>query len=184
MLFRAADLRRIEAGEVQVAFRRWKRPTVRAGGTLQSRAGRLAIDDVRRVTRRQITDAEARRAGRPDRRTLLAELDRRDEGDLWRVAFHLSGEEDPRVALRSAPVDDDLVARVARWSWAHETLALIARHPERRAADLAELTGREKLPFKADVRRLKALGLTESLPVGYRLSPRGQTVLARLERRS
>ncbi len=34
--------------------------------------------------------------------------------------------------------------------------------------------------FKLNVRKLKALGLTESLEVGYRLSPRGRTVLARL----
>jgi hypothetical protein len=31
--------------------------------------------------------------------------------------------------------------------------------------------------FKADVRKLKELGLTESLEVGYRLSPRGRAVL-------
>jgi hypothetical protein len=35
-------------------------------------------------------------------------------------------------------------------------------------------------PFKRRVRQLKELGLTESLEVGYRLSPRGRTVLARL----
>jgi hypothetical protein len=42
---------------------------------------------------------------------------------------------------------------------------------------LAERFGRERLPFKADVRKLKALGLTESLEVGYRLSPRGRAYL-------
>jgi hypothetical protein len=40
--------------------------------------------------------------------------------------------------------------------------------------------GREKLPFKRDVRKLKELGLTESLLVGYRLSPRGRALLAGL----
>ena len=49
-----------------------------------------------------------------------------------------------------------------------------------RAADLAPLLGRERLPFKRDVRKLKELGLTESLEVGYRLSPRGRAVLDRL----
>ena len=34
------------------------------------------------------------------------------------------------------------------------------------------------LPFKRRVRQLKELGLTESLEVGYRLSPRGGAVLA------
>ena len=33
---------------------------------------------------------------------------------------------------------------------------------------------REIAPFKADVRKLKELGLTESLRIGYRLSPRGR----------
>jgi len=35
-----------------------------------------------------------------------------------------------------------------------------------------------RLPFKANVRKLKALGLTESLEVGYRLSPRGEALLS------
>jgi hypothetical protein len=48
------------------------------------------------------------------------------------------------------------------------------------AGELATRVGREMLPFKADVRKLKELGLTESLEVGYRLSPRGRAVLTRL----
>ncbi len=39
-----------------------------------------------------------------------------------------------------------------------------------------------KAPFKVDVRKFKEMGLTESLDVGYRLSPRGRAVLARLDR--
>ena len=46
-----------------------------------------------------------------------------------------------------------------------------------RAADLAEAVGRERLPFKRDVRKLKELGLTESLETGYRLSPRGRALM-------
>ena len=49
-----------------------------------------------------------------------------------------------------------------------------------RAGDLADELGLERLAFKTDVRKLKALGLTESLPVGYRLSPRGQAWLDQL----
>jgi hypothetical protein len=45
---------------------------------------------------------------------------------------------------------------------------------------LARALGAEKMRFKQDVRKLKELGLTESLEVGYRLSPRGQAVLALL----
>ena len=43
---------------------------------------------------------------------------------------------------------------------------------------LADEAGQERFSFKTRVRRLKALGLTESLPVGYRLSPRGRAFLA------
>ena len=59
-------------------------------------------------------------------------------------------------------------------------LALIAANPERRAPDLAASLGRETLPFKRDVRKLKELGLTESLAVGYRLSARGRALLRSL----
>ena len=48
----------------------------------------------------------------------------------------------------------------------------------RAAADLAATFGRETQPFKLDVRKLKNLGLTLSLEVGYRLSPRGEAYLA------
>ncbi len=58
-------------------------------------------------------------------------------------------------------------------------LALIERHPETKAAELAEQIGREPPAFKRDVRKLKELGLTESLERGYRLSPRGRAVLGR-----
>ncbi len=58
-------------------------------------------------------------------------------------------------------------------------LRLIGDRPGVRAGDLAAELGRERLAFKADVRKLKALGLTESLEVGYRLSPRGRAYLAR-----
>ena len=56
----------------------------------------------------------------------------------------------------------------------HKKLKLGQRPP---LADLAASLGMEKLPFKRDVRKLKELGLTESLPVGYRLSPRGRAYL-------
>jgi Mn-dependent DtxR family transcriptional regulator len=65
----------------------------------------------------------------------------------------------------------------AHGAWTRRTLKLIADRPATRAADLAEALGQERLPFKANVRKLKALGLTESLEVGYRLSPRGRAYL-------
>jgi len=182
VLFRQDVLRRIGDGEVTLAFRRWRRPTVKAGGTLRTNAGVLAIDSVEVVDERDVTDADALRAGAPDRETVLREGPR--DRPLYRVEFRLAGP-DPRIALRrrrtiGAEERAEIDARLARFDaasrhgpWTGQVLALIAEHPGTRAPDLAASLGRETAPFKADVRKLKELGLTESLEVGYRLSPRG-----------
>ena len=183
MLFRLETLRGIEAGEVTLAFRRWRHPTVRAGGTLRTRVGVLAIESVEPVKEAAISDAEARRAGAADRAELIAQL--RPEGTLYRIEFRLAGP-DPRIALRErADLDDEeraaIDARLAHFDaasrhgpWTARVLDLIAERPATRAPELAAELGRETAPFKADVRKLKELGLTESLERGYRLSPRGR----------
>jgi hypothetical protein len=63
--------------------------------------------------------------------------------------------------------------------WTAAVLEVIAARPGVRATDLAASFGRETQPFKLDVRKLKNLGLTISLEVGYRLSPRGEAYLKR-----
>ena len=74
---------------------------------------------------------------------------------------------------------DRLDAASTHGPWTRTTLALIRDHPGLVSTRLAELVDRERFAFKADVRKLKALGLTESLEVGYRLSPRGRAYLDR-----
>ena len=103
---------------------------------------------------------------------------------------------DPRVALRAqtAPTAAELAQLRARLDrldaaapegpWTRRALEAIRSHEGRRAADLCRQVGQERLAFKVNVRKLKALGLTESLEVGYRLSPRGHAVLAAWERES
>jgi hypothetical protein len=110
-----------------------------------------------------------------------------DDLVVLRIAFH---REEPTAPVPLPPLDDDAIdarldrldARSPTGPWTRATLDLIARRPGVRAADLAAELGRERLPFKADVRKLKRLGLTESLEVGYRLSPRGRAVVDRLRR--
>lgn len=58
--------------------------------------------------------------------------------------------------------------------WTESVLVPVHAEPGRRAGDLAAAAGRELLPYKTDVRKLKALGPTVSPLVGYRLSPRGE----------
>ena len=60
-----------------------------------------------------------------------------------------------------------------RGPWTRQTLALIEARPGVRAEELAGELGWEQQPFKINVRKLKELGLTESLEIGYRLSSRG-----------
>lgn len=173
MLIRVADWERIRSGEITLQFRRWKRPTVRAGGTLRTSLGVLAIDAVDVVSR--VSRAEAVAAGFDSVRSLMSSVDGR-EGSLYRIRLRFVGE-DPRIAMRESSDVDGVQVSDAGVA----LLRLIAANPGVRAADLAASVGREKLPFKADVRKLKAKGLTESLEVGYRLSPRGEAYLRSLE---
>lgn len=189
MLFRKRDLERIAAGSVTLAFRRWDRPHAKPGSRMRTAVGVVAIDAVEPVSEAELDDEAARRAGYDGRAELLSDLDRYQGGRLFRIEVRLAGA-DPRIGLREqAELDPDelasLRARLARmdarsshgpWTWA--TLRLIAERPAVRAGDLAVSLGRERLPFKSDVRKLKELGLTESLEVGYRLSPRGRALLA------
>ena len=193
MLLRRATLEGVVEGRITLAFRRWRRPTVRAGGELRTALGVLAIEAVDEIDECDITDDAARRAGYASRDELLAELRRRPEGCLYRVALRFAGD-DPRTAVRGQEdLDDDAVvaiaARLARFDrasrhgpWTEAVLRLIARSPAVRAPDLAASLGRETQPFKRDVRKLKELGLTESLETGYRLSPRGRAWLAACDR--
>ena len=195
MLLKRDTLEGIAEGRITLAFRRWKRPTVRAGGELRTSIGVLAIDAVDAIGEADITENDADSAGHPSRAALIAELNRRPEGRLYRVALHLAGD-DPRAALREQGALDDedvaaIGARLARFDrasrhgpWTETVLRLIEASPGVRAPDLAASLGRETQPFKRDVRKLKELGLTESLKVGYRLSPRGRAWLATLDRDS
>ena len=188
MLFRRAFLDGIASGEITVAFRRWTRPTVRAGGTLKTAVGVLAIEAVERVPAEAITEAEARRAGWTSLSALMAELDARDQGEIHRVELRLAGP-DPRIALRERAdlSGEELAAlrkRLARLDaaspagpWTLAVLRLIDRNPGVRAGDLAPQVSQERAAFKVNVRKLKASGLTESLETGYRLSPRGRALL-------
>lgn len=186
MLISEDDLEAIVSGRVDTAFRRWVRPTVKAGGTLTTVAGILAIDAVDVVALNAVSGEDLARAGF-DARVSLDDMLGDRKGSLYRIRLRYLGE-DPRVALRDSAelsdADADAIGQtIARMDgatpWVHRTLQLIGERPGQPAQALADALGMEKLKFKSNVRRLKALGLTESLDVGYRLSPRGKAWLAR-----
>jgi hypothetical protein len=175
VLFKRRQLDGIAAGTVTLAFRRWERPRVKAGTRLRTAVGVVAIDAVQEVD--DVTTDEARRAGVTSRAEALGEG---RSGRLYRIELRFEGA-DPRIALRAGePTPEDFRRLERMGPWTYGVLRAIADKPGVRAADLAAGLGREKRPFKADVRKLKELGLTESLPTGYRLSPRGRAVLLSL----
>lgn len=183
----------IAEGAVTMAFRRWKIQQVLAGRRYRTAGGIIEVDEVGTVDGSSITDEEAKAAGHADAAALLSNLPERDGLPLYRVRFHVVSEPDPRTLL----ADNDLLApddivqinlrldRLDRASshgpWTRQVLEAIAANPGRRAPDLAAWFGRETQPFKIDVRKLKNMGLTLSLSVGYRISPRGDSYLKHLD---
>jgi hypothetical protein len=180
MLFRQDVLQGIADGRVTLAFRRWRRAPPVEGATLLSPVGVLRVEGVSIVEEGDITAEDVRRTGMsPDAlRVSIA-----GDGTLLRIELRLVGA-DPRIGLREALPDaadvDAIIAKLA--PWAARYLQLIGAQPAVVSHTLARQAGGVDLPtFKRRVRQLKALGLTESLEIGYRLSPRGRAVLQRLD---
>jgi hypothetical protein len=179
----------IRDGSITVLFRRWRRRQVTTGNVYRTAAGRLIVESVNEVSPDRIRTADAMAAGYATVDDALADL-RGDEADpLYLVRLRLVDEPDPREVLAndtdlSTSDIEEIGTRLARYDntsargpWTDETLDIIRRRPAIRAGDLADELGREMLPFKVDVRKLKNLGLTFSLEKGYRLSPRGEAYL-------
>jgi hypothetical protein len=180
-------------GTIDRAFRRWERPRVRPGGSQRTAIGVIGFESVEVVQPDELDEEDALGAGFRSLPELRAFSERRTDRDLYRIRLRLLGP-DPRVELRETlPTGaelEEIERRLARLdgasrhgAWTQAVLAAIGEGPGLPAAELAASFGREKLPFKLDVRKLKELGLTESLRPGYRLSPRGEAVLARLSER-
>ena len=189
MLIKQETLKRVADGSVTLAFRRWRRPTVQSGGTLLTTVGQVSVDTVDEVEIGDITELDVVAAGFSDLKKLHDRLESYTEGSLYRIALHLAGP-DPRIALReTVPGDlrviEEIEHRLARWDqasksgpWTESVMSTIQSRGAVRAGDLASEAGMERDRFKANVRKLKGLGLTMSLEVGYRLSPRGEAVLS------
>lgn len=185
MLFRQDALDRIRDGRVSVVFRRWRQARVRAGSRLRTMIGLVEVRSVTAVA--DVTDDDAARAGYDSAEALRADIPGDADRQLFRIEVGFAGA-DPRIELRertdSSEEDLKRLARMdagRRGPWTGRVLALIAERPAVRAGDLyADAGYPDMLSFKRDVRRLKELGLTESLPVGYRLSPRGAAAFTRM----
>jgi hypothetical protein len=200
MLFKQRFHAGIRDGSITRTVRTWKTPKVKPGGTYRlGAAGALEVRRVAEVALSDVTAADATRCGFADRDELVRELQRTSKTKLTarsrvcRVDFRFVAVEDPRAARRrdaSASALDEVAARLERMDrlsrrgpWTKKVLELVARHPRVAASKLAPRLDRETRAFKADVRKLKELGLTVSHETGYSLSPRGEALLARLDGR-
>lgn len=193
MLLNRAIAEGIADGSVTLVLRRWDASRARPGGTQRTPAGTIRIDDVTECPGDyRVSDKQARRAGYPDADAAMAGLDRRPGRHTYLIAVSFVGpDERPALAADGALSDDDIAAiaaRLDRWDgagatpWTRQYLEMIASNEAVRAPDLAARVGLDTRRFKRRVRQLKGLGLTISLDVGYRISPRGKAFLSRTPR--
>jgi biotin operon repressor len=182
----------IHEGRVVLTFRRWNRCQVVAGHRYRTGSDIIEVDAVDLVTARDIDAGQASDAGYATVKELVADLRGDEKTPLYRVRFHRVDEPDPRdeQAAQSELTGRELAALTAQLTrmdksgshgpWTRAVLTQIADHPATVSTVLASTLGWERQDFKLHVRRLKQLGLTISLDVGYRLSPRGEAYLQHL----
>jgi hypothetical protein len=178
----------IANGTITLVLRRWDTPRAKPGGTQRTVAGTVRIDDVAEYPGSyRVTAAQARAAGYPDAKTAQKELDRRPAKHTYLISVSfLAPDERPELAADDRLSEADVVSisvRLGRWDavaetpWTRQYLEMIGANEAVRAPDLAASVGLDVPRFKRRVRQLKGLGLTISLDVGYRLSPRGRAFL-------
>ena len=179
----------IHSGAIVLAFRRWKRSQVVPGRRYRTGIDLVEVESVDVVDPSSVDAAQAREAGYASVGQLLADLRGDPALPVYRIRLRLIDEPDPRDQLaRTASLTEAdvaaITARLARMDrsgrrgpWTGAVLALIADRPGVVSTVLAEAMAWERQDFKLHVRRLKELGLTLSLDVGYRLSPRGESYL-------
>jgi len=179
----------IANGSITLVLRRWDVPRAKAGGTQRTPAGTIRIDAVTEYPgSHRVTAGQARAAGYPDAKSAQKDLDRRPARHTYAIAVsYLAPDERPELASNDQLGDadvDTISARLQRWDaaaeapWTRQYLTMIAANEAVRAPDLAARVGLDTPRFKRRVRQLKGLGLTISLDVGYRISPRGRAFLA------
>lgn len=188
MLFSASAWPGLADGSITVTFRTWTKPQAKVGGRYRVAGMLLEATAVGEVAVSKLTEDHAIAAGEADLTTLLKRLKQpAPDSSVWRVDLRYIGIDD-RIERRAIDelTDDDIAAlrsrldrldRVTSTPWTRTTLRLIEKYPAVVSTELAALTGQERPDFKLNVRKLKEMGLTESLQVGYQLSPRGVALL-------
>ena len=177
MLFKTSQLDGIADGTIDLTFRRWPAPRVRAGSRQRTAIGVIDFDAVEIVE--DLTTTHVARAG--PRATRCSRRSGAARATSIASSCISTGPTRARCCASVRATGEELAElrrRVERMGpWAMHYLHAIAARPGVRAPDLAADFGLETRAFKLRVRRLKELGLTESLRIGYRVSPRGEAFL-------
>jgi hypothetical protein len=186
LMFTREDHNRVRSGEITVTWRLWKYQHVKAGRPYATGFGHVFVEDVRVVRAADVTDDDAHEVGLPDVDALYDQV-REHTGatvspdtTLYRVQFNYL-EKPPEKPVFSLEEIDKRLDRLDRASprgpWTMTALRLIEESPGVVSTSLNLEAGIDRPTFKLNVRKLKALGLTLSLEVGYELSELGQSYL-------
>jgi hypothetical protein len=189
MLFKAHFHERIRSGEIHCTVRIWQRPHVKVRGRYALGAGTVVVDRIRETRLDDITPAMARQCGFASVVDLLKTAKHGAGERVFVIDFHYDGEAGARPTPATVVVSVEELAELAQrleamdrrsrcGPWTQATLRAIEARPGVLAAKLARALGRPRDEFKRDVRKLKQLGLTLSLEIGYRLTPKGEALLA------
>jgi hypothetical protein len=191
VLLNRATAEGIADGSITLVLRRWDVPRAKPGGTQRTPVGTVRIDAVtEHPSGYRVTAGQAAAAGFSSAKAAQTELDRRPAKHTYLIAVsYLAADERPGLAADDVLTDADvaaITARLDRWDavatpWTREYLRMIGENEAVRAPDLAARVGLDVPRFKRKVRQLKGIGLTISLDVGYRLSPRGRAFLGLTE---
>jgi hypothetical protein len=188
MLFKTRFHERIRSGEIRCTVRIWQRPHVKVGGRYRLGRGAVVVDKIHETRLDDITPALARRCGFESLVDLLKVAKHGPGERVFVIDFHYDGKKSARPEPATDAVSAEELAELVKrldamdrrsggGAWTLATLRAIEARPGVLAARLASSLGRPRDELKRDVRKLKNLGLTFSLEIGYRLTPRGEAVL-------
>jgi hypothetical protein len=192
MLFQRRFHERIAKGEIGCTVRIWQRPHVKVGGRYALGRGAIVVDKIHETRLDDITPALARRCGFESLVDLMKVAKHGPGERVFVIDFHYDSNAGARPVPSTGPVSaEELAALVQRLEamdrrsrngpWTLATLRAIEARPGVLAARLATSLSRPRAEFKRDVRKLKVLGLTLSLEIGYRLTPRGEAFIAAMK---
>jgi hypothetical protein len=189
LMFTSEDHERVANSEITITWRLWKYAHVKAGKVYATNfpfGGSIVVEDVRAVPAGEITDSDAHEVGQPDAHALIvyarSHTGREVSADtlLYRVRFHFDPKDPPKpeYSLDEVAKRLDRLDKASRTGpWTLRALQLIEENPGVVSRELAPEMGMDRADFKLNVRKLKALGLTLSLTVGYELTELGLSYL-------